>query len=146
MLHYLEEEFLEGKEVTLLTNSLASSPNLFGVAGYKGKRRFLADWATEIWEYYGPGSLHGKCVLYDDHLSAVGSFNMDARSSFLSTETMLVIDSAEFNSHLQSVVQKHARYSQPILASKRTPTAPPWHKRIMVGAARLFGWFMDYLL
>ncbi len=145
MLHYLEEEFLEGKEVTLLTNSLASSPNLFGVAGYKGKRRFLADWATEIWEYYGPGSLHGKCVLYDDHLSAVGSFNMDARSSFLSTETMLVIDSAEFNSHLQSVVQKHARYSQPILASKRTPTAP-WHKRIMVGAARLFGWFMDYLL
>lgn len=145
MLKYLEEESLAGKEVLLLTNSLAASPNLFGVAAYKGKRRFLGSFATEIWEYYGPGSLHGKCMLFDDHLSAVGSFNMDARSSFLSTETMLVIDSEEFNGYLRSVINEHAQYSQPILATKRSPAAP-WYKRVLVAVTRLFSWLVDYLL
>lgn len=145
MLKYLEKESLAGKEVTLLTNSLASSPNLFGVAGYKGKRRFLGNWVTEIWEYHGPGSLHGKAVLFDDNLSAVGSFNMDARSSFLSTETMLIIEGEEFNRHLRDVLSNHAEYSQPILASRRVPPAP-WYKRLIAGIARVFSWFVDYLL
>lgn len=145
MLKYLEEESLAGKEVLLLTNSLAASPNLFGMAGYKGKRRFLADWVTEIWEYYGPGSLHGKCILFDDNLSAVGSFNMDARSSFLSTETILVVESEEFNSHLRGIMQKHTQYSQPILAAKSVPDAP-WPKRLLVSVTRIFSRFVDYLL
>lgn len=145
MLGYLKAESLAGKEVTLLTNSLASSPNLFGVAGYKGKRNFLGNWATEIWEYYGPGSLHGKAVLFDDNLSAVGSFNMDARSSFLSTETMLIIEGNEFNQYLRSILNKHAEYSQPILSSKQSPPAP-LHKRIIAGTVRVFSWFVDYLL
>lgn len=145
MLKYLEKESLAGKEVTLLTNSLASSPNLFGVAGYKGKRRFLGNWVTEIWEYHGPGSLHGKAILFDDNLSAVGSFNMDARSSFLSTETMLVIEGEEFNSHLRDVLNNHAEYSQPILASRKSPPAP-WYKRLIAGIVRVFSWFVDYLL
>ncbi len=145
MLKYLEEESLAGKEVLLLTNSLASSPNLFGVAGYESKRDFLGSRATEIWEYYGPGSLHGKAVLFDQHLSAVGSFNMDARSSFLSTETMLVIESEEFNGHLREVMREKAAYSQPILATQATPSAP-LPKRLMVGMVRVLAWFIDYLL
>lgn len=145
MLKYLEEQSLAGKEVLFLTNSLASNPNLFGVAGYKGKRDFLGSWATEIWEYYGPGSLHGKALLFDQNLSAVGSFNMDARSSFLSTETMLVIKSEEFNGRLREVMRAKARHSQPILASQATPLAP-WPKRLVVSLAHIFARFLDYLL
>lgn len=145
MLKYLEGPSLAGKEVLFLTNSLASSPNLFGVAGYKGKRDFLGSWATEIWEYYGPGSLHGKAMLFDDNLSAVGSFNMDSRSSFLSTETMLVIRSEEFNGHLRDVMREKARYSQPILASQQTPPAP-WPKRLVVRVVSIIARVFDYLL
>lgn len=145
MLRYLEAESLAGKEVLLLTNSLASSPNLLGVAGYMGKREFIGSWATEIWEYYGPGSLHGKAMLFDHDLSAVGSFNLDSRSSFLSTETMLIVRGEEFNQHLRSVMQSKAQYGQPILESQKLPPAP-WHKRILAKIMGSITHFFDYLL
>lgn len=145
MLKYLEVESLAGKEVLLLTNSLASSPNLLGVAGYKGKREFLGSWVTEIWEYYGPGSLHGKAMLFDHNLSAVGSFNMDSRSSFLSTETMLIVKGEDFNRHLREVMEGKAKHGQPILASQQAPPAP-WYKRLVVGIVGSIARFFDYLL
>lgn len=60
---------------------------------------------------------------------------MDARSSFLSTETMLIIEGNEFNQYLRSILNKHAEYSQPILSSKQSPPAP-LHKRIIAGTVR----------
>lgn len=145
MMGYFDEGSIAGKEVLLLTNSLASSPNLLAVSGYKGKRERLSQWVTEIWEYYGPGSLHGKAMLFDDELSVVGSFNVDARSSFLSTETMLVIESEDFNTHLRNVMEAKTEYSQAILASQGSPPAP-WPKRLLVRFIQFFTKHLDYLL
>ena len=58
-----------------------------------------------IFEYQGKGSLHGKTYIFDDYISAVGSFNMDSRSSFINSEIMIVVSSKEFTDKLKKNVQ-----------------------------------------
>lgn len=48
-------------------------------------------------------------------ISLVGSFNMDSRSTYLSTETMVVIDSKEFANHLKKVIEDNSNNSLKVL-------------------------------
>ncbi|MFQ5756122.1 MAG: phosphatidylserine/phosphatidylglycerophosphate/cardiolipin synthase family protein [Acidiferrobacterales bacterium] len=75
-----------GVRVRVLTNSLASTQNLFAQSGYEGKKRKLVRMGLEIWEYKGPKAIHAKSVVIDDKLAIVGNFNIDPRSQFLNTE------------------------------------------------------------
>lgn len=96
---------------TLLTNSLASTPNIPGYSTYYSQRgKFLQTGAT-IYEYQNTSSIHGKAMLVDDTLAAVGSLNMDDRSLHLSTETMLIIDSPKFNRQLRGAMQQYQNSS-----------------------------------
>ena len=90
------------KDVVLLTNSLASSPNLPAFSAYLWNRTELASSGLRIYEYQSSDSIHGKSVLIDDRLSAVGSWNLDERSVDIDTEVMLVIDSAPFQQLLRA--------------------------------------------
>ncbi|SDN99241.1 phospholipase D-like domain-containing protein [Alkalicoccus daliensis] len=87
----------ENIEITLLTNSLAATPNLPTYSRYGGSyREELAASSINLYEYQGPEqSIHGKSYVIDDRISAVGSFNLDPRSAYISTESMLIIDSEE---------------------------------------------------
>lgn len=89
-------------DITLLTNSIASSPNYFGIAGYINKRRDLINSSDRLYEYHGEGSIHGKTYIFDEKITAVGSFNFDSRSAFLSTESIVVIYDEEFASTVVS--------------------------------------------
>ena len=51
---------------------------------------------VNLYEYQGDGSLHSKAYIIDERISVVGSYNLDPRSTYLSTESVLVIDSKEF--------------------------------------------------
>ena len=132
MLKYLDKESLAGKDIFLLTNSVAASPNLSAIAGYERKRELVENWAAQIWEYGGPGSLHGKALVFDHDMSVVGSFNIDARSSFLSTETMLVIHSEEFNALLRQAIEAKMEQSRPVIPTevdvwmRQTKLFPPY--------------------
>ncbi len=97
----------------VLTNSKAASPNYFGIAGYLNHREDIASHTEEIFEYAGAGSIHGKSYIFDQRISMVGSFNMDARSAFLSTENMVVIDSRSFASRLSQAKEELVRESVP---------------------------------
>lgn len=154
MLKYLDRESLENKDLFLLTNSVAASPNLSAIAGYEQKRELIENWAAQIWEYSGPGSLHGKALVFDHDISAVGSFNIDARSSFLSTETMLIIHSEEFNALLRQAIKAKMEQSRPVVstelddweaANKAVPTIP-WPKRTVVSFLKIFVETFDFLL
>lgn len=96
MLKYLDGEEITAEKLTILTNSVASSPNNAAMSGYRKHRKSIVDSRAKLYEYHGPGSIHGKTGIIDNRLSFVGSFNADPRSTFLSTETMVVIDSEEF--------------------------------------------------
>lgn len=95
------------KDITVLTNSLASTPNVIAFSGYTNQRNNILALGTNVYEYQGKDSLHAKTYILDDRISVVGSFNLDARSAFLSTETMVVIDSVEFTRSLQEEVNSY---------------------------------------
>lgn len=92
---FINETDIKDIEVTALTNSLASTPNLPAYSGYLGYRKGLIDKGIDIYEYQSTDSLHTKSYIIDDDLLIIGSFNTDPRSTFLSTESMLVIHSKQ---------------------------------------------------
>lgn len=82
--------------VTFLTNSLRSAKNPPAYPNYYYQRRRFLKTGIDIYEYQDFDSIHGKAFMVDERVVAVGSFNLDSRSIYLDTETMLVIDSAAF--------------------------------------------------
>jgi cardiolipin synthase C len=76
-----------GVDVTILTNSLASTDQTLVYAGYLNQRQRMLDLGVEFWEFAGPNHFHAKTVLVDGCISVVGSYNFDPRSEHLNTET-----------------------------------------------------------
>lgn len=93
------------EKTTILTNSYHSSPNLVAISAYSNHRKKILENNATIYEYQGKNSIHSKTYIFDDHISVVGSFNLDARSSYINCETMIVIDSKEFTDKLKKNVQ-----------------------------------------
>src|SRR5699024_2751785 len=91
----INKEDLGNMNITFLTNSLASTPNLLAFSGYQNYRKKMVDNKINILETQSSNSIHSKAFVIDNDIVAIGSFNLDARSAFLSTESMVVIHSAE---------------------------------------------------
>lgn len=87
-----------GRDFTLLTNSLASTPNLPAFSAYHVTRRNILATGITIYEFQSTDvSVHAKTYLFDGRLTAIGSFNLNERSLRADTETMLIIDSEAFH-------------------------------------------------
>ncbi len=99
------------RAVTILTNSPETGANPFGCADYLNQRDEILDTGASILEYAGGHSLHAKTILIDENISIVGSFNMDMRSTYIDTETMLVIDCPALNAQLRQGIQEMAEDS-----------------------------------
>ena len=98
-----------GKEVTVMTNSVANNGNSFGAADLEKNRDRMLDTGVTLLEYDGGVSYHGKSMVIDDDVSVVGSFNMDMRSAYLDTELMLVIKSDELNAQLRTIMSEYEK-------------------------------------
>lgn len=97
---------IDYNKVTILTNSLSSSPNPLAIAGYFNSKEEIVDSGVAIYEYQGPKSIHSKTYIIDEYTSVVGSFNFDARSSYLNTESMVIISSKDFAEKLRKNIQE----------------------------------------
>lgn len=100
-----EEYDIDLNKVTMLTNSLYSSPNPLAVSGYLRHRENIVDSGVVVYEYQGEDSIHAKTYIFDDSISIIGSFNLDARSSYINTESMVIISSEEFADILKGRIQ-----------------------------------------
>ena len=107
MLAYVDKQAVSTPEITISTNSLSATPNVLAFSGYLNNRKMLVDSGINIYEYQGPRSIHGKTLVIDSRLNVIGSFNIDHRSSFLSTETMVVIDSEKLATQLKKEIKEH---------------------------------------
>ena len=83
----------ENSDLYIITNSMASTPNYPAFSNYRFQRQKFIKTGANIYELQSKNSNHAKSLVIDDRLSIVGSFNMDGRSMYIDTETMLVIDS-----------------------------------------------------
>ncbi|MCB1034172.1 MAG: phospholipase D family protein [Acidobacteria bacterium] len=131
----IDRALSRGVHIRILTNSLASTDNLFPQAGYVRRRKDLVRRGVELWEYTGPATLHAKNAVIDGHRLIVGSYNLDPRSEHLNTETALVFDSpplaarllAEQQAHLADSVQIDPR-GWPTGATEPFPSIPRWKR------------------
>jgi putative cardiolipin synthase len=124
----------------VMTNSISTSPNYFALSAYLNHRRRIERATAGLYEYTGTGSIHAKSYVFDGRISAIGSFNLDPRSAFLSTESMVVIDS-------EPVAQKLIFKMEHLVQTQGTETRPvPWHKRVLVGVLRIILFPFDELL
>lgn len=85
----------------MIINSVEIGSNPFGCTDYLNQKPQIRETGLYMYEYLGEQALHTKTILVDDHISIVGSCNMDMRSIYLDTEMMLVIDSAELNAAIR---------------------------------------------
>ena len=107
----------EGKEVTVLTNSLASNDVTATNAAYKHYRRPLLEGGIHLYELRGDAQarsfyrssdvvpkylgLHAKVMVFDKRDVYIGSLNLDPRSVLLNTELGLVINSPELAAQVE---------------------------------------------
>lgn len=96
-----------GKEVNVLTNSLAANDVAAVYGGYAQWRKPLLEGGVKLWELkplagthtrsslFGSSgaSLHTKALTVDDSLVFVGSYNLDPRSTSLNTEQGVFVES-----------------------------------------------------
>lgn len=109
---YVNEDKITASTIEIHTNSLASSPNLIAYSGYTNYRKELVHSGIELYEFQSETeSHHAKAFVFDQRISAIGSFNLDPRSAFLNTEVMLVIDSEEFAEHMADLTDSMKKNS-----------------------------------
>ena len=111
MQRYLDYEHLRTIDVRLLTNSAGSTPNLLAFGGYMNRRKNLLKEGRKIFEYQGPGCIHAKVMTFDHRYTMIGSFNADARSTYLSCEIMLLADSPELTADMNARIERLEQYS-----------------------------------
>lgn len=103
----LSRALARGVSVRILTNSLASTDNLFPQSGYVGKKKGLVAAGVELWEYRGPDCLHTKAAVFDGETVLVGSFNLDPRSEFLNTEVALAARDKSLAAVLTAIMDRN---------------------------------------
>lgn len=92
-------------DIEILTNSIEINPNFPGKVGYYNERNNLAKYSNYIYEFNSIDTLHAKTYIFDD-IVAIGAFNLDPRSSFISTESMIFIKSEGLQNELEENIDK----------------------------------------
>lgn len=98
-------------DLSILTNSAASTPNFPAFSNYYAHRRKFLRTGARLYEYQNAHSIHGKAMVVDGRLGLIGSFNMDDRSMFLDTEIMLAVDSEAFAAMLSGAISAYQAQS-----------------------------------
>ena len=117
---YLAQKRADGIEVSILTNSLASTDAGNVYAAYASYRPKLLAAGVQLYELKpdaahgktqkrfigsssGSSSLHAKAMIVDDDHAFVGSMNLDPRSGNLNTEDGVIVTSPAFAQSLRDL-------------------------------------------
>jgi len=90
----------QNTDIIIATNAISNTISRRMTVHYVERRRTVAT-GVQFYEFQSRTcKIHSKHMIFDDRLSAIGSLNMEVNSFYFDTETMLVIDSVEFNRKL----------------------------------------------
>ncbi len=101
----------ENARLDIILNAVEKGSNPWGCTDFLNNKGKILDTGANTYELINEYAVHTKTVLIDDHLSIVGSYNLDMRSTYLDTELMLVIDSEYLNSHIREMVEEYRKGS-----------------------------------
>lgn len=108
-----------GVQIKALTNSMASNDLATNHSGYAARRQDMLEHGIQLFELKPeaqvceestqdiskcaptmPYGLHAKSAVFDNKIAAIGSFNFNLRSTYLNTESLLIINSSSVASQL----------------------------------------------
>jgi len=114
-----------GVQIKALTNSMASNDLITNHSGYAGRRWDMLDHGIQLFELkpdtnlcekstkdeakcapttaYG---LHAKSIVFDKQTAVVGSFNFNLRSTYLNTESLLIIENESIAQSLAEDIEQ----------------------------------------
>jgi cardiolipin synthase C len=106
-----------GREVRVLTNSLAANDVAAVHGGYERSRKPLLEGGVQIWELKPAGgtksqsslfgssgaSLHTKAFIVDSNMVFLGSYNLDPRSTWLNCEQGVLVDNEALALQLKTI-------------------------------------------
>jgi putative cardiolipin synthase len=121
----MQEATHHGVQLKALTNSMASNDLIANHSGYAARRIDMLEHGIQLFELkpdtplcelstkdpskcaptiaYG---LHAKSIVVDQQLAAIGSFNFNLRSTYLNTESILVINNRHFSERLANTIEQ----------------------------------------
>ena len=114
-----------GVRIRIGGNSLKSTDLPLVFAEYLNMRRQLLKLDYEIYEFIHAQTMHAKIAIFDERKAIVGSFNLDPRSAFRNSETIVVTDEPVAVAQLADYFQKTLALSTRIDKSGR----PEGHKK-----------------
>jgi len=111
-----------GVNVTVITNGLALSDNVFVHGAYRWYRARLLAAGVTIYEVAPQDPpqrmLHAKALEIDGNRAFVGSFNFDQRSAFMNTELGIVFDDPALVGQLQALFDEACTPTQAYCVSR----------------------------
>jgi cardiolipin synthase len=128
----LELAALRGVDVRILTTSKADSLPVYLAAFHYMEQ--LQDLDIKFYAYK-PGFLHGKAMLIDDDISAVGTANFDNRSFRLNFEVTAMMADHAFAAEMEAMFERDFAHSEVI--DPATFAARPFWWRFGVSLSRL---------
>lgn len=108
----LHQLMQNGTCVDIITNAVSSGANPWGCTDYLNQKENIWKTGANIYEFMGKHSCHTKALLIDNHMTILGSYNMDMRSTYQDTELMLVVDSPELNAEIAKEMETDKTYSR----------------------------------
>lgn len=120
-----QELVSNGVQIKALTNSMASNDLTTNHSGYAGRRQDMLEHGIQLFELkpetglcevstrdvskcaptlaYG---LHAKSAVFDRRIASIGSFNFNLRSTYLNTESILIIENQTVAERLADDIQQ----------------------------------------
>ncbi len=134
-----------GVEIKALTNSMASNDLTTNHSGYAGRRQDMLEHGIQLYELKPetalceestkdvskcaptlPYGLHAKSAVFDDKIASIGSFNFNLRSTYLNTESILIIENQKIAEQLTQDIE-HAMDEE-----------NSWHLKLQEGDVRWY--------
>lgn len=108
----LHQLMQNGTCVDIITNAVSSGANPWGCTDYLNQKENIWKTGADVYEFMGKHSCHTKALLIDNHMTILGSYNMDMRSTYQDTELMLAVDSPELNAEIAKEMETDKTYSR----------------------------------
>lgn len=139
LLNIFRKKLQEGLEINILTNSLSSTDAIVVYGAWERYAKKLVKAGANVYEtkndlskyikYTRRGvkykirgrlknSLHSKTLIFDGYKTWIGSFNLDARSASINTESVVVFENRDFSLYLQNLMQERMQESWHLVLEK----------------------------
>jgi len=115
----------KGVQIKALTNSQASNDLVTNHSGYAGRRQDMLENGMQLFELKPDSSLcaastkdlskcapitayglHSKSAVFDRKIAVIGSFNFNLRSTYLNTESILIIENQDLANDLADDIEQ----------------------------------------